>query len=93
MSVTRRSRSVVLDTEGDLITDTLILESLQFQISGGVAGDYWEVQDQNEDIVGRGYVEVPDQNVEILTDCRTVDGLRFSQRPANGSSQIFGRLK
>lgn len=93
MAVTRKSRSIVLDTQGDKTTDILILESLQFQITGGVAGDYWEVTDSNGDIQGRGYVVSPVQNVEILVECRTVRGLEFTRRPTNGQSQIFGRLK
>jgi hypothetical protein len=94
MSVTRKSRSIVMTANGDEVTGSLRLHSLAFSGTGLTVGQQLIItESSSESVVASHYVENTVENVELNFLPRSVGGLKITAYPAAGTSSVIAILQ
>lgn len=88
MSVTRKSRSIVMTAANDEVTGKIYATSIRLSGTGMTLGQQCTITETDGARIADHFVGAANQSEELLTNPQWFDGIKISAMPAAGSPSV-----
>lgn len=88
MTVTRKSRSIVMTAANDEVTGKIFANSIRLQGTGMTLAQLLTITETDGARIANHYVTAANQDEELLTNPQWFDGIKISAAPAAGTFDV-----